>query len=272
MDTELRQTLHRRGLRMTPQRQLVLDAVSELGHATPEAVCTRVQATAPAVNITTVYRTLDLLEQLGVVKHTHLGHGAPTYATSEHEHVHLVCHRCGRVDEIHAGALDDHVAAIRELGRRHPWLDTDRVGITGHSAGGFAAARGILAHPDLYRVAVAVAGNHDDTYGLQMWAEHYHGDADRSALSTPALAANLRGKLLLVHGELDETVLVSQTHRLVDALITADKDVDVLIVPGGDHAILHRRHYVFRRTWDHFVRHLHGQEPPAYRVAPLPLG
>ena len=174
-----------------------------------------------------------------------------------------------------AGALDDHVAAVRELGRRHPWLDTERVGITGHSAGGFAAARGMLAHPDLYRVGVAVAGNHDDTYGLQMWAEHYHtprAEADRSALSTPALAANLAGRLLLIHGELDETVLVTQTHRLVDALITADKDVDMLIVPGGDHSVFHRRHYVFRRTWDYFVRHLHGQEPPAYRLAPLPLG
>jgi Fur family transcriptional regulator, ferric uptake regulator len=113
VDTELRQTLHRRGLRMTPQRQLVLDAVVELGHATPEAVCTRVQETAPAVNITTVYRTLDLLEQLGVVKHTHLGHGAPTYATSEHEHVHLVCHHCGAVDEIHADALDDLAESLR---------------------------------------------------------------------------------------------------------------------------------------------------------------
>ena len=114
VDTELRQTLHRRGLRMTPQRQLVLDAVSELGHATPETICTRVQEIAPAVNITTVYRTLDLLEQLGVVKHTHLGHGAPTYATSEHEHVHLVCHHCGRVDEIEAVALDDLAGALRE--------------------------------------------------------------------------------------------------------------------------------------------------------------
>lgn len=169
-----------------------------------------------------------------------------------------------------AGALDDHVAAIRELGRRHPWLDTDRVGITGHSAGGFAAARGMLAHPELYRVGVAVAGNHDDTYGLQMWAEHYHGEADRGALSTPALAANLAGRLLLVHGELDETVLVSQTYRLAGALIDADKDVDMLIVPGGDHAIFHHRHHVFRRTWDYFVRHLHGQEPPTYRLAPLP--
>jgi len=65
---------------------------------------------------------------------------------------------------------------------------------------------------------------------------------------------------------------VSQTYRLVDALITAEKDVDMLIVPGGDHAILHRRHHVLRRTWDHLVRHLHGQEPPGYRLAPLPVG
>ena len=170
-----------------------------------------------------------------------------------------------------AGALDDHVAAIRELGRRHPWLDTDRVGITGQSGGGFAAARALLVHPELYGVGVAVSGNHDDVSGLQMWAEHYHGDADLSGLSNPALAANLQGKLLLIHGELDEIVLPSQTLRLVDALVAADKDVDLLIIPGGDHAIVHRRHHLYRRTWDHLVRHLHGVEPPAYRLAPLPL-
>ncbi len=97
--TGLRRTLHERGLRMTPQRQLVLDAVRELGHATPEQVCTHVQRSAPAVNITTVYRSLDLLERLGLLRHTHLGHGAPSYSAHEHEHVHLVCHRCGRVTE-----------------------------------------------------------------------------------------------------------------------------------------------------------------------------
>jgi Fur family transcriptional regulator, ferric uptake regulator len=96
----LRSTLHQRGMRMTPQRQLVLDAVRELGHATPEQVCRRVQTTAPTVNITTVYRALDLLEELDLVRHTHLGHGAPTYSVEEHEHVHLVCHRCGRIDEV----------------------------------------------------------------------------------------------------------------------------------------------------------------------------
>jgi Fur family ferric uptake transcriptional regulator len=138
VDTELRQTLHRRGLRMTPQRQLVLDAVTELGHATPEAVCTRVQQTAPAVNITTVYRTLDLLEQLGVVRHTHLGHGAPTYATSTHEHVHLVCHRCGAVDEIDADALDDLAGRLRaDTGFR---LDATHVALSGLCRGCTEAA------------------------------------------------------------------------------------------------------------------------------------
>ena len=84
---------------MTPQRQLVLDAVRALGHATPEQVCAQVQCVAPAVNITTVYRSLDLLERLGLVRHTHLGHGAPSYSAHEHEHVHLVCHECGTVTE-----------------------------------------------------------------------------------------------------------------------------------------------------------------------------
>ncbi|NYH78839.1 Fur family ferric uptake transcriptional regulator [Actinopolyspora biskrensis] len=102
----LRNTLHRRGMRMTPQRQLVLDSVRELEHATPEQVCKHIQRTAPTVNITTVYRALDLLEELGLVRHTHLGHGAPTYSVEEHEHVHLVCHRCGDIDEVPCELLD----------------------------------------------------------------------------------------------------------------------------------------------------------------------
>nr|WP_309109732.1 Fur family transcriptional regulator [Saccharothrix sp.] len=110
----LRKTLHDRGMRMTPQRQLVLDAVRELGHATPEQICQRVQATAPTVNITTVYRTLDLLDRLGMVRHTHLGHGAPTYSVHEHEHVHLVCHKCGRVDEAPCDLLAPVAGTLRD--------------------------------------------------------------------------------------------------------------------------------------------------------------
>lgn len=112
-ETGLRKTLHKRGLRMTPQRQMVLDAVKELGHATPEQVCQRVQRTASGVNISTVYRALELLEELGMVRHTHLGHGPPTYSASAHEHVHLVCHRCERLEEIPTDLLADLAGTLR---------------------------------------------------------------------------------------------------------------------------------------------------------------
>jgi Fur family ferric uptake transcriptional regulator len=111
---ELRVTLHERGLRMTPQRQLVLDALLDLEHATPEQVCQRVQLNTPTVNITTVYRTLELLEELGIVRHTHLGHGAPTYSVHEHQHIHLVCHRCGQVQEAPSGMMGELTSTLLE--------------------------------------------------------------------------------------------------------------------------------------------------------------
>jgi Fur family transcriptional regulator, ferric uptake regulator len=132
VDSTLRTTLHERGFRMTPQRQLVLDSVRALGHATPEQICARVQESAPAVNITTVYRTLDLLEKIGVVRHTHLGHGAPTYSEHEHQHVHLVCHECGTVLEAPTDLLDDLAARLqRESGFT---LDASHVALSGHCA------------------------------------------------------------------------------------------------------------------------------------------
>ena len=111
--SELRSTLHERGMRMTPQRQLVLDAVRELGHATPEQVCRQVQQAAAPVNITTVYRGLDLLERLGLVRRTHLGGSAPTYSAEEHEHVHLACRRCGDVDEVPCELLGELTETLR---------------------------------------------------------------------------------------------------------------------------------------------------------------
>lgn len=110
---DLRSTLHQRGMRMTPQRHLVLEALRVLEHATPEQVCKRVQETTPSVNITTIYRTLELLEELELIRHTHLGHGAPTYSLHEHEHVHLVCHRCGRVDESPRAVMDELCGTLR---------------------------------------------------------------------------------------------------------------------------------------------------------------
>ncbi|MDX6209255.1 MAG: Fur family transcriptional regulator, ferric uptake regulator, partial [Frankiales bacterium] len=93
--------LRARGYRLTPQRQLVLEAVDRLGHATPDELVVEVRKTAGGVNISTVYRTLELLEGLGLVTHAHLGHGAPTYhAVTGNEHVHLVCRSCEHVDEV----------------------------------------------------------------------------------------------------------------------------------------------------------------------------
>ena len=102
--------LRARGYRLTPQRQLVLEAVARLGHATPDDIVTAVRETARGVNISTVYRTLELLEDLGLVTHTHLGHGPPTYhAATDDDHVHLVCRVCGRVTETAPSLVDDVV-------------------------------------------------------------------------------------------------------------------------------------------------------------------
>ncbi|MFE6384719.1 S9 family peptidase [Nocardiopsis dassonvillei] len=172
-----------------------------------------------------------------------------------------------------SAALADHVAAIRELGRRHSWLDTGRVAMTGDSGGGFATARALLTHPEFYTVGVARTGAHDFSVYLPFWTEQFCGEPsaeNRRAMVNTHLADNLRGKLLLIDGELDDNVLHYQSLRLVDALIDADADVDMLLVPGVDHSLLGRYHYITRRTWDYLVRHLHGTEPPRYRIAPLP--
>lgn len=116
-DSSLADALRKRGLRLTAQRQLVLEAVHDLGHATPEQVHQAVTGVAAGVNITTVYRTLELLEELGLVTHTHLSHGSPTYhKVGGRQHVHLVCRSCGGIDEIApelVGPLVDTLARKR---------------------------------------------------------------------------------------------------------------------------------------------------------------
>ena len=107
--------LRARGYRLTPQRQLVLEAVGAIGHATPEEIATAVRRTASGVNISTVYRTLELLEEIGLVRHTHLGHGAPTYSVAgDDDHVHLVCRDCDGVEEASTALVADVVARLAE--------------------------------------------------------------------------------------------------------------------------------------------------------------
>lgn len=105
--------LRAKGYRLTHQRQCILEAVTELGHATPEEILTRVRSDGTSINISTVYRTLDVLEELGLVSHCHLGHGAPAYqAAIEHGHLHLVCGTCGSVDEAEPSVAADLVAQL----------------------------------------------------------------------------------------------------------------------------------------------------------------
>jgi Fur family ferric uptake transcriptional regulator len=114
--------LRARGYRVTPQRQLVLEAVTKLEHATPEEIWADVQQTASGVNISTIYRALELLEQLGLVTHTHLGHGAPRYhLAAEADHVHLVCSSCGRITQVAPGAVEPLVTTLDE----HHGFQTD---------------------------------------------------------------------------------------------------------------------------------------------------
>ena len=164
-----------------------------------------------------------------------------------------------------AGSLDDHVAAIEQLAAERPYIDTERVGIYGWSGGGYASTHAILSYPDFYKVAVSGAGNHDPRTYLPIWGESYQGDTDDAfyeAGSNAHLAGNLKGKLFLVHGALDDNVHPGNTYAVVDALIKANKDFDLLILPNAAHAPGDATGYFLRRQWDYFVTHLLGMRPP----------
>ena len=120
MSDDLRERLRGRGLRLTPQREMVLRAVDTLGHATPDEVLAEVRRHSGAVNVSTVYRALEVLEELGLVRHAHLSDRAPTYhSTSDHEHFHLVCRNCERVTSV---AAEEAAALTDALAQRHGFV------------------------------------------------------------------------------------------------------------------------------------------------------
>ena len=174
-----------------------------------------------------------------------------------------------------AGCLADHVAALRQLARTRPWMDLDRVGAFGHSGGGFATARAMLDFPEVYQAGVALSGPHDARYFNLGFVETYDGADNPEAwarASNVDLADRLAGKLLLIHGEMDDQVHPDHTLRLADRLIAADKDFELLIVPGAEHTFIDCLAYVRKRCWDFLVRELMGTQPPAYRPAPIAIG
>lgn len=166
--------------------------------------------------------------------------------------------------------IPDHIAGLKQLAATRPYMDLTRVGIYGISGGGFASTDAILRHPDFYKVAVSASGNHDNRSYNMHWGEKYTGVLVRDTLrktdnfesqSNMSLAANLRGKLFLIHGDMDDNVSPAETMRMADALIKAGKTFDMLMIPDQGH-MLYFMPYVHRVMWDYFVRNLRHEEPP----------
>jgi dipeptidyl aminopeptidase/acylaminoacyl peptidase len=165
--------------------------------------------------------------------------------------------------------LPDQIAGMRELARRYHWIDIDKAGIWGHSGGGFATAAAMFRYPDFFKVGVSQSGNHDNRNYEDDWGERYQGllakrnGSDNYAdEANQTHAKNLRGKLLLAHGGMDDNVPPYNTTLVVDALQKANKDFDLLIFPNARHGYGALNNYMMRRRWDYFVRHLMGAEPP----------
>lgn len=165
--------------------------------------------------------------------------------------------------------LLDHITAIKQLAARYSFIDADRVGIFGHSGGGFASTDAMLRYPDFFKVAVSGAGNHDNRSYNIYWAEKYQGLMMKDTLrktdnfetsANKTMAKNLKGHLMLIHGDMDDNVHPANTVQLIDELTKANKSFDLVWAPDRNHGL--NEPYFIRRRWDYFVEHLLGMAPP----------
>jgi dipeptidyl-peptidase-4 len=202
------------------------------------------------------------LAELGFVVITVDGRGTPGRSKSFHDYYYG---KMGRDNTI-----PDMVAAMQELGRRYSWIDVSRAGIYGHSGGGFITADAMFRYPDFFTAGISESGNHDQREYEDDWGERYQGLLVRNADGTDSydaeanqlVAKNLKGHLLLAHGTMDDNVPPDNTMLVVDALIKANKDFDLLMIPNALHGYGKASNYMMRRRWDYFVRYLLDAEPP----------
>ena len=174
--------------------------------------------------------------------------------------------------------LPDQIAGMKELAARYKWIDIDRAGIYGHSGGGFATADAMFRYPDFFKVGISESGNHDNREYEDDWGERYQGlevrEGKGSSYDDQAnqnIAKNLKGKLLLAHGTMDNNVPPYNTFLVVDALIKANKDFDLLMLPNQPHGYGAESNYMTRRRWDYFIKNLLGDVPPKeYELGPKP--
>jgi dipeptidyl aminopeptidase/acylaminoacyl peptidase len=174
--------------------------------------------------------------------------------------------------------IPDQIAGMKELARRFPWIDIDKTAMWGHSGGGFITADALLRAPfnDFFKVGIAESGNHDQRQYEDDWGERYQGPlvknpdgSDNYAIeATQNHAAGLKGRLFLIHGGMDNNVPPYNTYLVADALIKANKEFDMLIIPNAGHGFGPAGNYVMVQRWNYFVRHLLGAEPPRNYVIP----
>ncbi|WP_026837236.1 S9 family peptidase [Gillisia sp. JM1] len=166
--------------------------------------------------------------------------------------------------------LKDQISGIKQLAEKYGYLDLERVGIWGHSGGGFATASAMFNYPEFYKVGISESGNHDSRNYEDDWGERYiglmkvdeEGNSNYDDQANAVLAENLQGKLMLAHGGLDDNVPPYNTYLVVDALIKANKDFDLVIFPNARHGYGEDSNYMMRKRWDYFVTHLMGATPP----------
>ncbi len=173
--------------------------------------------------------------------------------------------------------IPDQVAGMKDLARQYSFIDLDRAGIYGHSGGGDATASAMFHFPDFFKVGIAESGNHDQREYEDDWGEKWSGlekknpdgTSNYDSQANENYAANLKGHLLLAHGTMDDNVPPNETLLVVDALIKANKDFDMLMIPNVAHGYGAATPYMTRRRWDYFVRYLAGDIPPVeYKMMP----
>lgn len=217
-------------------------------------------------SFTPAHGDLQALAELGFVVVCIDGTGTPWRSKAFHEAYYA---------DLGDNTIPDQVAGMKELAARYPWIDVDRAGMYGHSGGGNATAAALFHYPDFFKVGISESGNHDNRDYEDDWAEKWAGllvkNADGSSnydsQANQATAKDLKGHLLLAHGTMDDNVPPNNTLLVVDALIKANKDFDLLIIPNAHHGYGAASQYMTRRRWDYFVRYLAGAVPPVeYRM------
>ncbi len=211
---------------------------------------------------------MQALAELGFVVVCIDGMGTPFRSKSFHEAYYA---------DLGDNTIPDQIAGMKELAQKYPFIDLDRVGIWGHSGGGNATGAAMLHYPEFFKVGIAESGNHDQRDYEDDWAEkwagievnNHDGTSNYDSQANQNFAKNLKGHLMLAHGTMDDNVPLNNTLLLVDALIKANKDFDLVLLPNMPHGYGPDSQYMTRRRWDYFVRYLAGDIPPKeYQMKP----